>query len=535
MYLDIQKHGKTPVGVFRESYREDGKVKKRELGRVRTELHVLEQIRETLRGNTIPTENVDLTNAREYGASQALFDLIKDIGMDKDIYPNTYYSWVKLVYGMIIGRILYQGSKLSLSRISRFSNMWEMLGCQELASNPDNLYEAMDELLKRQDLIQGKLFQRHYDNENIILYDITSSYLEGDYKKSSLVAYGYNRDKKKGHPQIVIGLICNKEGCPLAVKVFSGNTKDDHTVQGQIEKLINDYKVKNMIFVGDRGMLNGEGLEAYEELDLGDSTVQYVTALTHSDLRKLCETKNINKNSVSKGPVEYTWDKYEGRRIVVSYNPKRAAEDQAKRRILVEKTAQELEAVANKKRPVNDAKVGERVGGVINKYKAKKFFNYEIKDGKLYWEINQEKIESEELYDGLYAVITDTDEHTLSVEGIISTYRKLSGVEQAFKNLKGPTLSIRPIYHKTDERIESHVFICMLAYYLEWHMIQRLKPLMDENKSGYGWENTLESVIEELKTLVMVDVEMSGVIANIKISPNKRQEKLLKLLKGEKL
>ena len=531
MHLDIQTHRKNPVGVLRRSYREDGKVKKETLGRITgVSLEQLRLIQASLQGKTMMTDDFTITHSREYGASHTLIQLVKSIGLDKVIYSRPSEDWVKLVIGMIVGRILYKGSKLSLTRLSAFSSLWSQLGVEHLAQNVNELYSAMDQLHQRQKAIQKKLAKKHIQQGHLLLYDITSSYLVGDYSDSDLVHFGYNRDKKRGFEQIVIGLMCDQEGCPIGVKVFRGNTSDQSTVEEQLYTMTKQYGMKNLTFIGDRGMIQPDSIESFVSLQDEQISLSSVTALTHANIRKLCEEHQLTNKDHKQFPKALTFHAFPGKRVILYYNPKRAEEDSQTRQILIEKTEQLLSEIRLRKRSVTDAQLGIRVGKVINRYKVGKFIEPTIKDGKLNWSLKKYLLEREAQYDGLYAVITDVSVDDMSADDVVQNYKRLSKVEQAFRVLKSSLLELRPIYHRTDDRIGSHVFLCMLSYYVHWHMSQRLAPLWKENKSGQEWRYTMDSLIENLKAIQENEVEVRGVTAKHINKPNKEQQRLMDLL-----
>lgn len=531
MHLDIQTHRKNPVGVLRRSYREDGKVKKETLGRITgVSLEQLHLIQASLQGKTMMIGDLTITHSREYGASHTLIQLIKSIGLDKVIYSRPSEDWVKLVIGMIVGRILYKGSKLSLTRLPAFSSLWSQLGIEHLAQDVNELYIAMDHLHRRQKTIQKKLAKQHIQHGHLLLYDITSSYLVGDYKDSDLVYFGYNRDKKRGFEQIVIGLMCDQDGCPVGVKVFRGNTSDQSTVEDQLYTVTKQYGIKNLTFIGDRGMIQPDSLESMASLKDDQVTLSSVTALTHANIRKLCEEHQLTNKDHKQFPKALTFHAFPGKRVVLYYNPKRAEEDYQTRRTLIEKTEVLLTEIEQRKRPVTDAKLGIRVGKVINRYKVGKFIDPTIKDGKLNWSLKEDLMEREAQYDGLYAVITDASADDMSKDDVMQNYKRLSKVEQAFRVMKSSLLELRPIYHRTDDRIGSHVFLCMLSYYVHWHMSQRLAPLWQENRTGQDWSYTMDSIIENLKVIQENEVEVRGVTAKQINKPNAEQQRLMDLL-----
>lgn len=535
MHLDIQTHRKNPIGVLRRSYRENGKVKKETLGRITgVPVEQLQLMQASLQGKTMMTGDLTITHAREYGASHALIQLIKKIGLDKVIYSRPSEDWVKLVIGMIVGRILYKGSKLSLTRLPAFSSLWSQLGVEHLAKDVNKLYQAMDNLHDRQKKIQKKLAKQHIKQRQLLLYDITSSYLVGEYEDSDLAHYGYNRDKKQGFEQIVIGLMCDQDGCPIGVEVFRGNTPDQRTVEDQLYTVTEQYGIKNLTFIGDRGMVQPDSIESMTSLQDDQVNISSVTALTHAHIRKLCEEHQLTNQDHQQFPKTLTYHAFPGKRVVIYYNPKRAKEDAETRQTLIEKTEALLLEIQQRKRPVTDAKQGIRVGKVLNRYKVGKLLDPVIKEGKLTWSLKEDKIKQEAQYDGLYAVVTDVSAEDMSQEEVMHNYRRLSKVEQAFRVLKSSLLELRPIYHRTDDRMASHVFLCMLAYYVHWHMSQRLAPLwQQENQTGQDWHYTMDSVIETLKIIQENEVEVKGVTAKKINTPNAEQQRLMDLLLAE--
>jgi len=267
LHFEIITGNSKPSGYIRNSYRDNGKVKHQTLARLNgLSLQQLANMKAAFEGKTIKLDDIKISDGREYGASDLFLGLAKKIGLDKLIYSRNEY-WVRDVLALIIGRIIYQGSKLALSKISLISCLWEVCGVNEPEIDVvEHCYDAMDELLQRQDLIQKKLVAKHLSDGSVILYDITSSYLEGEYEESEIAEYGYNRDKKRGKKQIVIALVCTKDGCPVAVEVYKGNTTDCTTVQPKIAELKKKYSVSKFVFVGDRGMLTQKNIDAIDDI-----------------------------------------------------------------------------------------------------------------------------------------------------------------------------------------------------------------------------------------------------------------------------
>ena len=255
LHLEIQTHRANPYGLIRSSYRENGVIKHETLSRITgVPLATLKLIQAAFQGNVVLKSDFKILNSKEYGASFALRQIAKSTGLDKIIYSRPAEPWVQDVMAMIVGRVIYAGSKLSLTRVGSFSSLWELCGVTDTDIDVNHhCYSPMDRLMERKDIIQKKLAQKHLTQRSVILYDITSTYFEGKYTDSKTITYGYNRDKKRGHEQIVIGLICSQDGCPIAVEVFRGNTKDETTVSAKILEVKEKYGIENAIFVGDRG------------------------------------------------------------------------------------------------------------------------------------------------------------------------------------------------------------------------------------------------------------------------------------------
>jgi len=534
IHLEIQKHRKNCYGLIRSSYREDGKVKHTNHGRISgLNLNDLKLIQLAIRGLVIPknsAEALHTSQAKEYGGSFALLELAKKIGLDKAIYSRPQEQWVKDSLAMIIGRIIYQGSKLSLTNEYKNTALWEL--CSGIKGKVDvdkHCYEAMDELLKRQGFIQQKLINKHINKQenNLILYDITSSYFEGEYQNSDLVKFGYNRDNKKGHEQIVIGLICNEVGCPVATEVFSGNTQDAQTVEDKIQEIKNKYGIKDIIFVGDRGMVtkaNNEKLNCIDGLKI-------ISALTHPQIRELLKRKEIQLSLFDERKiVEIIDSDDENRRYCLCKNLDTASRETKTRNELLDKTRKELEKIKQAKRKSNAAKIGARVGKVLQKYKMGKFIDWYIENEQLIWTINTDKAAEEQLLDGCYIIWTDVEKELLNKEKVVAAYKNLRQVETAFANIKTVLLELRPIYHKTDNRIKSHVFICMLAYYLQWHFNQKLQPLFQTNSQGKNREWTLQNVIRRLTMIHHEKAKLNGIEFDHVSAPENDQQYILDLL-----
>lgn len=530
LHLEIQTHRSNPYGLIRSSYREDGVIKHETLSRITgVPLATLKLIQAAFQGNVVLKSDFKILNSKEYGASFALRQIARSTGLDKIIYSRPAEPWVQDVMAMIVGRVIYAGSKLSLTRVGSFSSLWELCGVTDTNIDVNHhCYSPMDRLMERKDIIQKKLAQKHLTQRSVILYDITSTYFEGKYSNSKMITYGYNRDKKRGHEQIVIGLICSQDGCPIAVEVFRGNTKDETTVSAKILEIKEKYGVENAIFVGDRGMITKAQFEKIQTQEAFQ--IHTISALTHSQIEKLCEREDVQLSMFDEKNIVEVVDPEKGIRYGLCKNNARAADEGQTRRALLEKTRIELDKIARGKRKVDDGDLGIRVGKVINKFKVGKFVQSTIIDGTFSWSFDEAKIREEEQFDGCYVIFTNVPKEDMEIEEVVRSYRKLINVEQAFRNLKTVQLDIRPVFHKTDNRVDCHVFVCMLAYYLMWNMKQRIKPLMENDVEGKNKEYTFDYVIEVLKSIRKEIVEFSGVESEVISELSEEQRKIAELL-----
>ena len=446
-HLEIQTHRKNPYGIIRTSYREDGKVKHKTIATLPSlSLEQLKAMQAALQNKTVPKSEFEILNSREYGASYVGLTLAKELGLHKMIHSRYSDEWVKSALAMIVGRLVFQGSKLSLSNCSSYSALWEICGIIGDVSVDLHCYDTMDKLFHRQKEIQKALASKHLQDGTLILYDITSCYMEGEYDDSSLVEFGYNRDKKRGKEQIVISLLCNKDGCPVAVEVLPGGTKDETTVIDKIDEIKQTYGVEKVIFVGDRGMVTGV---VYDKIN--HDTVKTISALNHSNIQDLSDKGTIQISLFDEKNIVEVIDG--NMRYMLCKNPVMQQKETAARRQLIALTCAEMDKIISSTRKTKYPKA-VRVGRVIDKKKMAKFFIIEGEDDNITYRLNQDKIEKEEALDGCYIVFTDVaSEDMLAIE-TVKNYKSLIKVEQAFRCLKTTQLEMRPIYHKTDDRIK---------------------------------------------------------------------------------
>ncbi|MBW2030108.1 MAG: IS1634 family transposase [Deltaproteobacteria bacterium] len=502
MYIErVPNRNSPPCILLRESYRQEGKVKKRTICNVtKWPPELVENFRLLLKGGTVIErleEAFDIVRSRPYGHVAAVLGTLRKIGLDRIIGGKALREHA-LSVAMIVARIIDPQSKLATARglkdESLFSALGEELGVEE--ASEDELYAAMDWLGERQECIERKLAKRHLDKGSIVLYDVTSTYFEG--RTCPLARHGHNRDGKKGKLQIVFGLLCNHEGCPVAVEVFSGDKGDPSTLEGQITKIRNRFGLDRVIFVGDRGLITEAGIR--EEIRPVKG-LEWITALRASQIRKLVESGSLQLSLFDeKDLAEITDPAYPAERLVVCRNPILAEERARKRRELLEATERELEkivqATKREKRPLKGKdKIALRVGKVINEFKVGKHFHLSIGEESFSYKRKERNIAREEVLDGIYVIRTSLSSEKLTSEATVAAYKQLSLVEQAFRCFKSIDLKVRPIHHRLARRVRAHVFLCMLAYYVEWHMRRVLAPILFDEDDPQGAEGSRSSVV----------------------------------------
>jgi len=517
--------------LIRESYRESGRVRHRTLANIsKLPASSVKLISRALKGaGDAALDQIGVSAGREYGGSSALLGLCRCLGLDKVLYSRKT-QWREDALAMVVGRVLWQGSKLSLVNLFRDTALWELCG-HAAGERPDvgkSCYEVLDRLLDRQGAIQRKLAARHLDDGCLILYDITNTWLEGEYADSDLVAYGKGKGGKRGYKQIAVGLIANREGCPVAAEVFRGNRSDQTTVWGQARRLAEEYGVREVVLAGDRGMLTPKRIG--EVAELGFRTL---TALTHPQMHALLARKVIQPGLFDeRGIVEVVDPDNPGVRHMLCKNPETMRKERRTRRSLVEATAARLDDLAGTRRKRPQQKVCAKVGEILARYGMAKFFEWSVDErGALRYAIREEAVEREAALDGCYIVRTDASGESVDKDEAVAGYMALQHVEKAFRNLKTVAIELRPVYHKSDDRIRAHVFLCFLAYYLLWHMQARLRPLFAEDGQGADRRWSLETVIERLKSLREEQLLVEGVpVRSVRTEPDAEQARILKLL-----
>lgn len=484
MYIEsVPNRDSPPCILLRESYRHGGKVRKRTLANLtQWPPEVVAGLRALIKGGKVSLDGdgFEIERSLPHGHVAAVLGVLRDLELHKIIAPRRCRQR-DLVEAMIVARIIEPRSKLAtargLSGETAFTSLGGVLGLGTADEN--DLYAAMDWLLKRQERIEEALAQRHLHDGMLVLYDLSSSYFEG--KTCPLAKLGYSRDGKKGTLQIVYGLLCDVEGRPIAIEVFSGNTSDPATLMPQVDKIRNRFGLARVVLVGDRGMITEARIR--EDLDSVEG-LNWITALRGPAIRGLVEAGHLQPSLFDEMDMaEIASPDYPGQRLIVCRNPLLADLRRHKRQELLEATEGELAkvvtAVTRTRRPLRGAdKIGLRVGRIINRYKVAKHFTVRIDDDSLAYERKDEQVAAEAALDGFYVIRTDVPKEALDAEQTVRAYKNLSKVERAFRRIKTVDLHIRPIHHRTSDRVRAHVLLCMLAYYVEWHMRQRLAPVL---------------------------------------------------------
>ena len=404
VHFEIQTHRAQPVGLLRSSFRQDGKIKHTNHGRITgLALDQLKLIRAAFRGEVVPKDSpqaFQTLDSREYGASYALLQLAKELELDRALYSRNE-PWVQDCLAMIVGRIVYAGSKLALSHQWKNTALWELCGVDGPVDVEEHCYEPMDRLLERQKAIQRTLASKHLQDGHMVLYDITSTYFEGAYLESDIVLFGYNRDGKKGHEQVVLGLLCNAAGCPVGVEVFAGNTQDASTVVAKIAELRRDYGLKHVTFVGDRGMITQANAEELKEV----KGLHTISALTHRQIVELVERKLIHAELFDEKRIAEVIDPEKlSQRYCLCRNPQTGARETGTRQRLLERTQEALDKIVGRKKKGSTEKLSAQVGKILARYKMGKFVTWKIEAGRLQWHFEQAHIEQEKLFDGCYVI-----------------------------------------------------------------------------------------------------------------------------------
>jgi len=505
MYIEsVRNRNSPPCVLLRESHRQGGKVRKRTLANLtHWPPDVVEGLRRLLKGGKVVVGlgDFEIVRSLPHGHVAATLGILRKVGLEKLIAPRRSRQR-DLVVAMIVARIIDPRSKLATARgvsgETAFTSLGEVLGV--VGADANDLYAAMDWLLARQDRIEQALGKRHLRDGTLVLYDVTSTYFEG--RSCPLARFGHSRDGKRDKLQIVFGLLCDVQGRPVAVEVFEGNVADPATLASQVRKIRQRFGIQRVVLVGDRGMITEarirEDLQGIEGLD-------WITALRAPAIRQLVAEGSLQPSLFDERDLaEITSPTYPNQRLVVCRNPLLADERRRKRQELLTATEKQLAkiaaAVERDRRPLRGAdKIGLRVGKFLDRFKVGKHFRIEITDTSLAYERDEAKIAAEAALDGFYVVRSSLPQGTLEPGQLVGAYKGLSKAERAFRRLKTVELHVRPIHHHLSDRVRAHVLLCMLAYYVQWHMRQALAPILFDDDDPAAGEALRESPVAPAK------------------------------------
>lgn len=484
MYIEtVPNRSSRPAILLREGWREGQKIRKRTLANLTDwPAYKVEALRRVLKEEPLvaPAETFIIERSLPHGHVEAVLEMIHRLGVDQLIAAKRTRQR-DLVVAMIVERLIRPCAKLATTRLWQSTTLGELLAVAN--ADADELYGAMDWLLARQIRIEKKLAARHYGEGSQVLYDVSSSYSEGH--TCPLAQFGYSRDGKRGKPILVYGVLTDLQGRPTAVAVYPGNTGDPTTVADQVDKLKRRFGLQRVILVGDRGMLTQPQIEALTSYP----GIGWISALRTEQVRQLVDHEYLLPSPGEQHTlVEISCPEFPDARLLACFNPLLAQERRRQRNDLLQATEQALEKIVKQvdhrtKAPLSAAEIGKKVGKVIKRFQVGKHVDTLIADGHCRYVRRTEAIEREAQLDGLYVIRTSESQHTLSAADTVRSYKHLAHVERVFRTRKGLELQVRPIHHRTEERVRAHLFLCLLAYYVEWHLRQALAPLLFDDQA----------------------------------------------------
>jgi len=484
MYIEIvPNRNSRPAILLREGWREGKKVCKRTLANLSDwPAQKVATLRRVLKDEPLvsPEDAFAIERSWPHGHVEAVLETIRHIGLDKLIGVKRSRER-DLVLAMIVERLIAPCSKLATTRMWHSTTLAQLLGVED--ADEEELYAAMDWLLERQGRIEKRLAARHLGEGRQVLYDVSSSYYEGH--TCPLMQFGHSRDGKRGKPIVVYGVLTDVQGRPVAVQVYPGNTGDPSTVADQVEKLRGRFALERVVLVGDRGMLTQTQVEALKD----HPGIGWISALRSEKVRQLVDAEYLQLSLFDeRNLAEIRSTEFPDERLVACFNPLLAEERRRKRNELLDATELLLEKIRAEvgrrtKTPLSAAQIGQKVGKVINRHKVGKHFEVSIADGHFSFSRRTAAIKREAALDGLYVIRTSEPRQALSAQDTVRSYKNLAQVERAFRTLKSADLRIRPIHHRGEERVRAHIFLCLLAYYVEWYMRQALSALLFDDQT----------------------------------------------------
>ena len=480
----IPNRGAAPTILLRESFRDGTKVCKRTLANLSAlSAAQVQMIRGALRGDVLQAveKTFEVIASPAHGHVQAVFLAMQRLGF-ASVLASKPSRERDLVLAMVASRIICPATKLATTRLWSVSTLAQEFGVSD--ADEDELYAAMDWLLAGQDRIQKKLAARHLKEDSLVLYDLSSSYFEGSH--CPLAKLGYSRDGKRGTLQVNYGLLTDDRGCPVAISVYEGNTSDSTTFVPQVKRLREEFGIASMVMVGDRGMILQKAIDEMSK----DTDVAWITALRSSSIGTLVEQGHLQMDLFDeRNLLEISSPDFPGERLVACRNPELAKLRVHTRNDLLLATEKELEKIklrVESAKLVGKDKIGVAAGKVVNRYKVSKHFELTITDDALSFARLQDSIAAEAALDGLYIIRTSVQAQRMDAPTCVRTYKSLAQVERAFRSIKTMDLKVRPIHHHLENRVRAHIFLCMLAYYVEWHMREAWRELMfsDEDQAA---------------------------------------------------
>jgi Transposase DDE domain len=485
MYIEVvPNRNSRPAILLREGWREGRRTRKRTLANLTDwppeKIRALQAVLKGNYRNLAPGDSCSIERTRPHGHVAAVLGSLKRLKLDRLLAAERSPERGAVI-AMIVARVLEPRSKLATARELRAATLSSTLGELLDLSDGDEelLYRAMDWLLPRQDKIERALAKRHVAEGTLALYDVSSTYFEG--RCCPLARYGHSRDGKRDKLQITFGLLTNADGCPIAVEVFAGNTADPATLSSIIAKLRERFALKRIVLVGDRGMLTSARIRA--ELTPAEG-LDWITALRAPQIQQLLQAGSLQLSLFDQRDLaEITAPAYPGERLIACRNPLMAAERARKRNDLLAATERQLQEIAaatqRERNPLRGkARIALRVGGVLGRYKMRKHFHLTIEETSFSFVRDDASIAREAALDGIYVIRTSVPDVALAPDEAVQAYKRLAQVERAFRSLKSVDLKVRPIHHRLEERVRAHILLCMLAYYVEWHMRQALAPML---------------------------------------------------------
>lgn len=490
MYIArVPNRNSPPAILLRESYRDNGKVKSRTLANLsKLPADAIEVLGRSLKGEQlVPADDAfEAIASSHHGHVQAGLLAMRRLRF-AELIASRVSRQRDLVVAMVLARILEPDSKLATTRWWHITTLPSLCGVAD--AHEDDLYDALDWLLERQERIEGRLAARHLNNDALALYDLSSSYFEG--VTCPLAAFGHNRDGKKGKLQVNYGLLTNAQGIPVAVSVFEGNTGDPKTLLPQLTQVREQFGLQRFVLVGDRGMITQKQVDVLRNIE----GVDWIAALRPEAINKLLDSGALQMDLFDERNLfELTHPDFPGERLIACRNPELAKRRAEKRKSLLEATANELHKVrrmVERGRLQGQDAIGVRIGKVVNKYKVAKHFTLDIRDHDFDFDVDQAKVAAEAALDGIYVVRTSLSAERMNADDTVRSYKRLSQVERAFRSLKSIDIHVRPIRHRLEKRVRAHIFLCMLAYYVQWHMLEAWRPLLfcDEDQQGKATRN----------------------------------------------